>query len=514
MWEKCVGCGEGLFAGDAFCGNCGRATQDAATPEPAGPEASGDQAGPASLGPAARAERATIPAARRGEAGSGLIRIYARPADPDGEPVPEAPPGLPPAPRPASSALPAADTLFPVTNAGPATPAITPVADGATRYTAGPVGTPPSAGEAPPPAASPPLTEPLFPDEPLPAGSLPPAGPQLPAGSLPPAGPQLPAEPQVPAGPLPSVSPLPPAGPLLPAADPVLPPPESQPATAAVTPEAAPGRVRPAVKLNLPGTRYPAATPDDPPPESTAPAPSGVPSRTRLAGPSTFDPASNTGFLRQVLRQAVIYGGLYVLIETATLLCFLAVGAAGMGLGDTMRLEIISLISVALVLAIPFWLIPVSALLGQWTMLAESRADTAKETFQRMSLAFSEHEIPVDSLEIRTVQPDGEPVRDYLEVRRDRFCGLLSCFPHGRDLYLGWTFWLRMSPARLLLLIVGRRLRHPSGRGDIEEVLSAEPTRALVAALHTAALVGTGGPAHEPEGASGDGGRDVVVRVS
>src|ERR1700722_19623482 len=24
MWEKCVGCGAGLFAGDAFCGNCGR----------------------------------------------------------------------------------------------------------------------------------------------------------------------------------------------------------------------------------------------------------------------------------------------------------------------------------------------------------------------------------------------------------------------------------------------------------------------------------------------------------
>jgi hypothetical protein len=23
MWEKCVSCGEGLFTGDAFCGNCG-----------------------------------------------------------------------------------------------------------------------------------------------------------------------------------------------------------------------------------------------------------------------------------------------------------------------------------------------------------------------------------------------------------------------------------------------------------------------------------------------------------
>ena len=40
MWEKCVGCGEGLFAGDAFCGNCGRAVAPAvpAAREPDGLE--------------------------------------------------------------------------------------------------------------------------------------------------------------------------------------------------------------------------------------------------------------------------------------------------------------------------------------------------------------------------------------------------------------------------------------------------------------------------------------------
>ena len=40
MWEKCVGCGEGLFAGDAFCGNCGRPVSPAvpAAREPDGLE--------------------------------------------------------------------------------------------------------------------------------------------------------------------------------------------------------------------------------------------------------------------------------------------------------------------------------------------------------------------------------------------------------------------------------------------------------------------------------------------
>ena len=109
MWDKCVGCGEGLFAGDAFCGNCGRPTKAAAGREaPAEPPEV----------PAARLSRApqqtAVPAARVGDPGSGLIRIYAKPAPPTAEPVTAPVTDLDPAPRAdADSALPSADgTLF------------------------------------------------------------------------------------------------------------------------------------------------------------------------------------------------------------------------------------------------------------------------------------------------------------------------------------------------------------------------------------------------------------------
>ena len=429
MWENCVGCGEGLFAGDAFCGNCGRPTKTAGGP--AGREATGEQPGgqpgaPSGV-PAARGDRGpqqtAVPPARAGEPGSGLIRIYAKPTPPTAEPVTD----------PAPAARTVADStrpgetgrLFPLAGSGAA-------------------GSEPSPGSAAPTPGGTLVQQAealLWPADPRPAPASSPAGP---AGGPPP--PDL-----------------------------------GEPATA--------GR-------------------------ADQPVAAASSSRTRLAGQATFDPAGNSRFLLQVLRQGAIFAGIYALIQTATLLCFLLLGLSGMGLGAAMGLEVISLKVVAVILVIPFWLIPVSALLGQWTVLVEGSRDTTKETFQRMSAAFSEHEVQVDSLEVHTVLPAGEDAREYLELRRGRFRGFLSCFPHGHDLYLGWTFWLRMSPARLLLLILGRRLRNPGGGGDIDQALCAESARALVAAMHSATLAGSGDPMPgrgDPPPA--DPGRDAAVRV-
>src|SRR5450755_796889 len=52
MWEKCVGCGEGLFAGDAFCGNCGRPVAPAV---PAAREPDGLESAPLAVPTAAPA---------------------------------------------------------------------------------------------------------------------------------------------------------------------------------------------------------------------------------------------------------------------------------------------------------------------------------------------------------------------------------------------------------------------------------------------------------------------------
>ena len=433
MWENCVGCGEGLFAGDAFCGNCGRPTKAAGGP--AGREAAGVQPGvqpgtPAGAQPGtqstrgAQAPRQTaVPPARVGEPGSGLIRIYAKPTPPTAEPVTD--PGPVPQAAADSTRPGATGTLFSLASAGAA-------------------GSEPSPGSAAPTPGDTLVQQAealLWPADPRPAPASSPAGP---AGGPPP--PDL-----------------------------------WEPATA--------GRAdQPAAAASL--------------------------SRTRLTGQATFDPAGNNRFLQQVLRQAAIFAGIYALIQTAALLFFLLLGLSGIGISAAMGLEIISLKVVAVILVIPFWLIPVSALLGQWTVLVEGSRDTAKETFQRMSAAFSEHEVPVDSVDVHTVLPPGEDTRVYLELRRGRFRGFLSCFPHGRDLYLGWTFWLRMSPARLLLLILGRRLRNPGGGGDIDQALSAESARALVAAMHSATLAGAGGTTPGPEDPPpADPGRDVAVRV-
>jgi len=431
MWENCVGCGEGLFAGDAFCGNCGRPTKSAGGP--AGREAAGEQPGahPAaqSGAPAARGTRApqqtAVPPARVGEPGSGLIRIYAKPTPPTAEPVTD------PAPAPratADSTRPEeTGTLFSLVGSGPAG--------------SEPPSSPGSAASAPGGTLVQQAEAVLWPADPRPAPASSPAGP---AGGPPPPDLWEPAD---------------------------------------------PGRAgQPAAAASL--------------------------SRTRLTGQATFDPAGNDRFLQQVLRQAAIFAGIYALIQTAALLFFLLLGLSGIGMSAAMGLEIISLKVVAVILVIPFWLIPVSALLGQWTVLVEGSRDTAKETFQRMSAAFSEHEVPVDSVDVHTVLPSGEDARVYLELRRGRFRGFLSCFPHGRDLYLGWTFWLRMSPARLLLLILGRRLRNLGGGGDIDQALAAESARALVAAMHSATLAGAGQTTPGPEDAPPAGPRrDVAVRV-
>ena len=42
----------------------------------------------------------------------------------------------------------------------------------------------------------------------------------------------------------------------------------------------------------------------------------------------------------------------------------------------------------------------------------------------------------------------------------------VSCFEFGDDLYIGWTFWLFMSPARWLLHGFGRTINTLRMRGS------------------------------------------------
>jgi hypothetical protein len=215
------------------------------------------------------------------------------------------------------------------------------------------------------------------------------------------------------------------------------------------------------------------------------------PAATRLSGPANLDPVRNARYLAYVLRQAGLFAGIYLLIETVLLLCLLLSRVAGTTLGSALRLETDSLWLVALALAIAFWLIPVPALLAEWSLLMEQGSDAAPAAFEQINSAFQAHGAPLDSQRVRTVSRRGEGDREYLEFRRGHFRGYISCFTHGTDLYVGWTFWLHMSPLRLLMMVIGRNIRDAtSQRNAIQRSLRFESARALVAAIHGATLAG------------------------
>ena len=189
--------------------------------------------------------------------------------------------------------------------------------------------------------------------------------------------------------------------------------------------------------------------------------------------------------------------------------------AAGTKLGPAERLYVDSLWLVALVLAILFWLIPVPALLAEWTQVIGERSDATQTAFEHINSAFQADGVPVDSLRARTISRPGEGDREYLELRRDHFSGYISCFAHEYDLYVGWTFWLHMSPLRLLMMVIGRNMQDVTSRGDgIYRSLRFESTRALVAAMHGAALAGIDAASSDPDPVGPQRGQETAINMN
>ncbi len=391
MWEKCVGCGEGLFAGDAFCGNCGRPVTPAV---PAAREPDGLESAPLTASGPGQAQVRIIPAAHH-----------------TGEPE-HASPG---------PSLAGADRT-------------------AQENTAAPDG----------PAQSP--------------GAAPPAGTAGENGTARNDGPRHDGSRHHGTG------------------------------RHDDSRHDDPGRGNGAasrdgaVTAGVAGPAPARGTADEGGPGAGGPARRAA---AKLSGPMTLDPVRNPRYLMCVLRQAGVFTGIYLLVETVLLLGLLASAAAGTKLGPALRVELSSLWLIALVLAIPFWLIPVPALLAEWSRVLEQRADATQTAFEHINSAFQAQGTPVDSLRVRAASRHEEGDREYLELRRDHFSGYISCFGHGRDLYVGWTFWLHMSPLRLLMMIIGRNFQDLTRRGDgIRRSLRFESTRALVAAMHGATLAG------------------------
>ena len=215
--------------------------------------------------------------------------------------------------------------------------------------------------------------------------------------------------------------------------------------------------------------------------------------RLSYAGTSsepTFDPLRNSRFGWQLVRRFALFFAIRAIINFLLSLFF---SLAFIATRDTSVFEadwVIGLL-IAVGLLVAYVLMPVPALLTQWSRLLSFRADVAGIAFEHIAASIESHGTPSDSFQPRTLMPPGEGIRKYLELRRGVFTGFISCFAHGRDLYAGWSFWIYMSPLRWVLMRVGRYIQDRTGRGnDMYQTLRYKSTRATVAAMHACTLEG------------------------
>jgi len=209
-----------------------------------------------------------------------------------------------------------------------------------------------------------------------------------------------------------------------------------------------------------------------------------------LGVPETLDPLSSSRFLWQLARRFALYSVVTAVVDVAFFLLgliFFLLGRNSAGLGLA---RVVDLLSIPVLLLL-FWLLPVPALLGQWSRLLSFQASAAMTALDCVAGALDHHATPADKLGTRLISPPGEGRRHYLELRHGYFAGYISCFPHGHDLYVGWTFWIHISPLRVLLMRIGRKVQDYTGRGnDMYQTLRFESARATVAAIHTCTLEG------------------------
>ncbi len=204
-----------------------------------------------------------------------------------------------------------------------------------------------------------------------------------------------------------------------------------------------------------------------------------------------FDPIANARYLKAVLARLLTYWVIYAVGAFLAGIFFTVVGLAGLGLSTSFRLYWIcgSLISIAMFFL--FWLLPVPALMSEWKLTVDGKAPASPTVFEHIVWTLRRHETPLDSAQVRRLRLPGEGSREYLELRRDLFTGFIACFAWGQDLYVGWTFWLKLSPFRALCMLIARIWQSALGRGnELYSTLRYDSARAMREAMHSTAREG------------------------
>jgi hypothetical protein len=144
-----------------------------------------------------------------------------------------------------------------------------------------------------------------------------------------------------------------------------------------------------------------------------------------------------------------------------------------------------------LLVLIVFAFMPVLASISEWKFMVDGKAEASSETFAHIAWVMNQRQTPIDKLDVRRVRLGRKVSRDYLYAGLRPFRAYVSCFPFGSDLYIGWTFWWRLSTVRWWLLIFQRLFQTATLRGsEIHNVHRYDNAKALREAIHSATREG------------------------
>jgi hypothetical protein len=223
---------------------------------------------------------------------------------------------------------------------------------------------------------------------------------------------------------------------------------------------------------------------------------------------ATFDPLGSSRFLDQVRLRALLYVMSWGLGFTLFIVLFLITNLGSIGssisnstnsLGTTSSSPIngfgdflfFLLFIFSLVLAICFWFLKIPIQLSEWKITVDGKAGAAPTVFSHIAAVLYERRTPIAPIRAQRFKLPRSAPRDYLELNSGIFYGYVACFGYGQDLYIGWTYWSKLSPIRYVFMFFARLWQSLFNRGsDLYVSLRFDSARALRETIHSATREG------------------------
>ena len=229
----------------------------------------------------------------------------------------------------------------------------------------------------------------------------------------------------------------------------------------------------------------------------------------------TFDPLGNSRFLAHVWQRLALYalvGGLgstvlfflFVVTNIGDIVSYMSnsggtvdqfgnVVSAGQSSplnGFGYFIIVVSLLF-SLALTLCFWFLKIPIQLSEWKLTVDGKAAAAPIVFGHIAAVLYERRTPIAPMRAQRFRLPQTGFRDYLELHSHIFYGYVACFAYGQDLYIGWTFWSRLSPFRYVCMFIARIFQSLFGRGsDLYISLRYDSARALRETIHSATREG------------------------